>query len=83
MHVKRCPFCGGKAKFVERIEVLPVIDENGAYTDADTIYWQKTGCPNCDIWFSSYDDEDAPEYVTITKWNKRARTRNGCIGRRN
>ena len=64
-----CPFCGGKATYNSEVHIEPVIDENGAYVDADTFYFESTGCPACHIYFNNTDDE--PEGSTIEMWNKR------------
>ena len=69
--LKACPFCGGEAKFESKVAVYPIQDENGAYIDADIVYFECTGCPACDIWFYS-DDDDEPEEITIERWNRRA-----------
>lgn len=69
--LKPCPFCGGKAETKSCVNVTPIIDENGAYVDADTSYFEWTGCPICDIGF--YIVEDEPEGVTIERWNRRAK----------
>lgn len=68
--LKLCPFCGGEAETEERIDVQPVIDLNGAYADADVSYFERTGCPKCDIWF--WIGEDELEGTTAEKWNRRA-----------
>ena len=69
--LKRCPFCGGKAEYHSGIEVIPAIDDNGAYVDVlDVIYHEKTGCPACDVWF--YIGDEDPEEITIERWNRRA-----------
>ena len=68
--IKKCPFCGGDAQYESKLEVQPVMDEEGYYIDADTYYWERTGCPVCDIWFFS-DSDDEPEEITIARWNKR------------
>lgn len=33
-----CPFCGGKAKYESALNIIPLIDENGAYVDYDRCY---------------------------------------------
>lgn len=69
--LKRCPFCGGKAEYRSEIEVIPAIDDNGAYVDVlDEIYREETGCPACDVWF--YIGDEDPEGITIERWNRRA-----------
>lgn len=44
-----CPFCGGEAKIETDFEIEPVLDENGAYIDADisggNTAW--VTCKNC------------------------------------
>jgi len=68
--LKPCPFCGEEARTWSKVHVVPVIDqETGAYIDADTYYYEQTGCPNCDIWF--FIGEDDSEDTTIKKWNRR------------
>lgn len=70
-NLKPCPFCGGEARTRSRVHVEPVIDqETGAYIDADTYYYELTGCPDCDIWF--FIEEYESEGTTIKKWNRRA-----------
>lgn len=69
--LKPCPFCGGEVKTLSYVHVEPIIDpETGAYIDADTYYYEQTGCPTCDIWF--FIEEDESEDTTIKKWNRRA-----------
>ena len=70
-YLKPCPFCGGKAEFKSSIKVEPILDANGAYIDADTFYWEQTGCPKCDIWFTNLDDDEKEE-ITKDRWNRRA-----------
>lgn len=66
-----CPFCGGKAEYHSEVHVEPVIDPaTGAYIDADTFYFERTGCLACDIWFHTCDDD--MEGATIERWNSRA-----------
>ena len=68
--LKKCPFCGGKAKYHSQIDTVSEIDENDAYVDVlDMIYHEETGCPACDIWF--YNKTDDPEGITIERWNRR------------
>lgn len=69
--LENCPFCGGKAETHNKVDVTPVIDQNGAYVDADTLYYEWTGCPACDIWINLTEDE--PEGTTVKKWNRRVR----------
>ena len=69
--LKPCPFCGGRAETHDEVVVNPCIDHrNGAYIDADVSYFERTGCPACDIWFELADDE--PEGLTVERWNRRA-----------
>ena len=70
VELKPCPFCGGKAETHDDVIVNPILDQKGAYVDADVAYFEHTGCPKCDIWFELSEDE--PEGTTITKWNRRA-----------
>ena len=73
--LKRCPFCGGEAKYESGVHITPAYDGNGAYVDiVDAIYSEQTGCPACDIWFySGYDyNHEEPEEITIERWNRRA-----------
>ena len=67
--LKACPFCGGKAEHSHRIHITPVYDDNGAYVDiTECVYYERTGCSACDIWFELWDD--GPEGITIEKWNR-------------
>ena len=69
--LKPCPFCGGKAEYHSKVQVIPEIDENGAYVDVrEILYCEETGCPTCEIWFFICEDE--PEGITIERWNRRA-----------
>lgn len=69
--LKPCPFCGGEAETHDEVDVNPIHDLiTGAYVDAEVIYYERTGCPKCDIWF--HIEEDEPEGTTIEKWNRRA-----------
>lgn len=67
--LKWCPFCGGEAETKSLIDVIPIIDENGAYVDAITSYFEWTGCPICEIGFTIAEEE--PEGTTVEKWNRR------------
>ena len=69
--LERCPFCGGEAETKALIHVIPIMDENGAYVDADTSYFEWTGCPICEIGFTI--EEEEPDGITIEKWNRRAK----------
>lgn len=69
--LERCPFCGGEAETKAHIHVIPIMDENGAYVDADTSYFEWTGCPICEIGFTIAEEE--PDGITIEKWNRRAK----------
>lgn len=48
---------------------------SGVYTTIDPKtgptkhYYEETGCPVCEIWFSIEDNE--PEGTSIKKWNRR------------
>lgn len=69
--LKTCPFCGGVAITKSGVHVEPIIDpDTGAYIDANTYYYEQTGCPDCEIWF--FIEEDESEDTTIKKWNRRA-----------
>ena len=68
--LKPCPFCGGEAEMDNKLDIEPIIDQNGAYVDANTYYYEWTGCPKCNIWFNLGEDE--PEGTTVEKWNRRA-----------
>jgi len=70
--LKPCPFCGGEAEYHSYIDIQPTIDECGAYVDADVSYCESCGCPKCDIWFDSHND-DEPEEITIERWNRRVK----------
>lgn len=79
IELKPCPFCGGKAETHDKMDVVPIIGQNGAYVDADLYYYEWTGCPKCNIWFNLGEDE--PEGLTLEKWNRRARRcriKNSC-----
>jgi len=65
--LKPCPFCNGEAKYETHVEVEPVIDENGAYIDADTYYHEYVWCPNCGIYTDTFDGEGE----AIASWNRR------------
>lgn len=69
--LKPCPFCGGKAETRDELAEFPIPDpKTGACVDVETIYYEQTGCPACDVWF--YIEEDEPEFTTVEKWNRRA-----------
>lgn len=65
-----CPCCGCKAKYINSLNITPVIGEDGAYVDADLYYFERTWCPECGLEVSS-DDDNEPEEITVEKWNKR------------
>lgn len=66
--LKPCPFCGGEAELGEFLGVVPEIDENGAYIDAETEYYAWCYCTECGITTIDYDtDAEA-----IEAWNRRA-----------
>lgn len=68
--LRRYPFCEGEAETRSWVNVDQIIDQaTGAYIDADTYYYEQTGCPVCDIWFCIEEDES--EDTTIKKWNRR------------
>lgn len=69
--IERCPFCGGIGIHENELHVIPILDENGAYIDGETIYCEFTGCEECGIGFYSQDDNEE-EGITIRKWNRRA-----------
>ena len=82
-----CPFCGGKVDIQGGSSIEPVIDENGAYVDAE--YHEGWGfeifCNNCFLIMSqdylADDDplvaefngeiEDATKEYLIRRWNNR------------
>lgn len=73
--LKPCPFCGGEAKYENSMEMNPVIDESGAYVDADFVYWETVYCTKCKVQiFSGDNDED--EGYAIELWNRRANDEN-------
>ena len=65
-----CPFCGGEAKLHDGlINIVPVIDEYGAYIDADlegTPAWVE--CTACGAAADGFDDADE----AVAAWNRRA-----------
>jgi Lar family restriction alleviation protein len=69
--LKPCPFCGGEAEYISNIDVHPILDENGAYIDADVFYYEATRCQKCGVGYESAD-ADEPEGITIERWNRRA-----------
>lgn len=71
IELKKCPFCGGEAKYESSLNVTPQQDENGAYVDYDEMYyWERTYCTECGAEISSESDDEKEE-ITITKWNTR------------
>lgn len=70
VELKPCPFCGGTANFTHSLTIDPVIDENGAYVDADLYYWESVRCSNCNAEIYS-DNENEKEGITVDKWNTR------------
>lgn len=67
-----CPFCGGEAKYESDLNIVPLIDENGAYVDYDRMdYWERVYCTECGAEIVSIS-EDEEEEITIKKWNMRA-----------
>lgn len=68
-----CPFCGGEAKLHDGLVIIPVIDENGAYIDADvedTPAWVE--CAACGAATDGVDSADE----AISAWNRRAQPEN-------
>lgn len=71
--LNRVRSCGGKAKYESTINVIPLIDENGAYVDYDRIdYWERVYCTECGAEINSIS-EDEEEEITIKKWNRRTK----------
>lgn len=68
--LKPCPFCGGEAEFHCEFHMNPVIDENGAYVDAEPFYFEDVTCKSCGVRIIS--DENEEEGSTIRKWNSRS-----------
>lgn len=66
--LKPCPFCGGGARVTDDVCVIPVIDENGAYVDAEfeelPVFVHCTVCGA-----ETYGYETAEE--AIEAWNRR------------
>ena len=70
--LKPCPFCGGKAELKGGIRITPVIDENGAYIDADfECYPSWVECTKCYATGQSFDKDDKDEEKAIEAWNRR------------
>ncbi len=74
IELKPCPFCGGKAKLNDEIIITPVIDENGAYVDADIDtppeWVECTICGATGEVFDNGDESDAEKAVEA--WNQRS-----------
>ena len=85
--LKPCPFCGGKAKVLGGFEIIPILDSNGAYIDADMDegYGYSVQCQSCfalieEPWLSE-DSEEVKKYDgdvaeatyqrVIKRWNNR------------
>lgn len=82
-----CPFCGGEAKVVGGLRIIPILDSNGAYIDADVDEGWGYGvqCQSCyasidEPWLSEdsaevkkYDGDisEATYQSVVTKWNNR------------
>lgn len=63
-----CPFCGGEAELNFPLDIQPVIDENGAYIDADiTEIPSYAYCSACGASADTYEDEEN----AIKAWNTR------------
>ncbi len=68
-----CPFCGGEAELHDGVVIIPVIDESGAYIDADvedTPAWVE--CAACGAATDGVDSADE----AIAAWNRRAQPDN-------
>lgn len=69
--LKPCPFCGGEAKLHSSFEIHPIIDQNGAYVDADInedgMSW--VYCTHCHASTAEVDVENEKE--AIDDWNRR------------
>lgn len=73
-----CPFCGGEARLHDGLIIIPVIDECGAYIDADiedTPAWVE--CAACGASTDGFDDADE----AITAWSLRAQPENKPLTR--
>ena len=73
--LKPCPFCGGKAVLNGGMEITPILDENGAYIDADfkeyPFYVECSICGSIGQAFDNNDDND--EADAVEAWNRRAK----------
>ena len=71
--LKPCPFCGGKAKLHSEIDIVPVIDTNGAYVDADiNVYPSWVECTECGATGEAFDNgEESDTDKAIIAWNRR------------
>ena len=71
-----CPFCGGEAELHDGVVIIPVIDESGAYIDADvedTPAWVE--CAACGAATDGVDSADE----AIAAWNRRTQPDNEPI----
>lgn len=85
--LRPCPFCGGEAKVLGGFEIIPILDSNGAYIDADMDegYGYSVQCQSCfalieEPWLSE-DSEEVKKYDgdvaeatyqrVIKRWNNR------------
>ena len=68
VELKPCPFCGGVAEHHSILNVTPVIDENGAYIDADDEYYEWVECTECkaSTLVTEYENE------SVELWNRRS-----------
>lgn len=64
-----CPFCGGEAEYISKLDVVPLQDESGAYIDADEYYYEAVRCKKCGATIELGEDEE--DGKTIEKWNQR------------
>lgn len=69
--VKRCPFCGGKAKLMGgRVYTIPEIDRNGAYVGADIeVEPSWVECQTCHAMGQVFDESDEDPENAVAAWN--------------